>query len=335
MPLYNTAVYVGPAIESILAQTVRDFELLVVDDGSTDGGPDLVRAFADGRIRLLSGHPNGGPGAARNRGLSAARGRRIAFFDSDDLAAPAMLATLMECMDTEPGCEIASGWYEGIDEAGQLNGRDFKPVISPDKLAPSMLFSNCIPTSVLLLKRECLEGQTFDEHLEPVSDYDMWARLLIAHKAKQLPRVLARYRSRPASISHQKSAAAAECLRRIYCRQLARLGIEATAAEIDLHARLTTLTFGTPKETVLAAETWLLKLDAANARTRLYPTQPFREILGDRWYAVCHSAGGNGFWTWRQYFGSPLSKWIFPTTSQRYHLLRLSARGAIKSLMKF
>ena len=212
MPLYNTAVYVGPAIESILAQTVRDFELLVVDDGSTDGGPDLVRAFADGRIRLLSGYPNGGPGAARNRGLSVARGRRIAFFDSDDLAAPGMLATLMECMDAEPGYEIVSAWYEGIDEAGRLNGRDFKPLIPPDKLAPSMLFSNCIPTSVLLMKRECLEGRTFDEHLEPVSDYDLWSRLLVAHKAKQLPRVLARYRTHPKSISYRKSDAAADCL---------------------------------------------------------------------------------------------------------------------------
>jgi len=329
MPLYNSAAYVRHAVDSLLGQSYGDFELLVIDDGSTDDGPDRVRAVSDERIRLLTGHPNGGPGAARNRGLAVARGAFVGFLDSDDLAAPGALADLVESMR---GSEILSGWHEGIDETGRLNGIDFKTGIPAEKLAPTMLFRNCMPTSMLLIKRECLEGQKFDEDLEPVSDYDMWARLVVSRKARQLPQVVARYRSHPQSISHLRNATAADGLARIFRRQLARLGVEADAEELALHARLCSLTFGTPKATVLAAERWLLKLDAANANAGHYPVRAFREILGERWYGVCHSAGGNGFWTWGQYLGSPLSKWISLTAKERYRLLRLSAGGAFRNL---
>ena len=331
MPLYNTAAYVSAAVESILAQSFWNLELVVVDDGSTDGCVEVVRAIADERIRVLSGYINGGPGAARNRGVSVARGKYLGFFESDDLAEPGMLAGLMEGMTD--GCDIVSGWYEGMDDAGELSGIDFKPVISEEKLAGSMLFRNCIATSVLLMKRECIEGQKFDETLEPVSDFDLWARLMVAHKTTQVRRVLARYRTHTGSISHRKRELTDECMRRIYRRQLERLGVEAADEEIELHAQLSGLTFGTPKKTVVAAENWLLKLDEANAKEGLYPSGAFREILGERWYGVCHSAGENGFWTWRRFFGSPLSKWVSLTRNQQYHLLRLSARGAIKNLI--
>jgi glycosyltransferase involved in cell wall biosynthesis len=329
MPLYNAAPYIRDAIDSILAQTFRDFEMLIVDDGSTDGGPDVVRAIGDERIRLLTGYPNGGPAAARNRGLALARGSRIAFFDSDDIATPGMI----EWMAAEAGYDIVTGWFEGIDEAGRPNGQNNKTAIAPEKIGPAMLFRNCIPTSALMIRRECVEGQEFDESLQVASDYDMWSRLVIGRKAKQIPRVLVRYRTHQENISHRKRGGAAECLHRIYRRQLSRLGLEAGADEIDLHAGLTSLTFGTSRETVLAVEKWLLKLDAANAGTGLYSSQAFRETLGERWYAVCHSAGGNGLWTWRRYFASPLSRWFSPNARQRYHLLRLSARGALKKML--
>ncbi len=331
MPLFNAAAYVRDAIESILAQLFDDFELLVVDDGSTDSGPDFVRAISDHRVRLISGNTNAGPAAARNRGLAAARGRYIAFFDSDDIALPEMLADAMDSAAT--GYEIVSCWYEGIDATGRLTQQDFKEVIYPERLSPIMLFRNCIGTSGLLIKRECINGHTFDESLPVASDYDLWARLLPGRMATQLPRVLVRYRSHSGNITQRKATMAADCMRRIFGTQLARLGVQASAAEVDLHARLGSLTYGTPMETVLAAEQWLLKLEAANGVSRVYPIGPFREILGEQWYSVCHSACGHGMWTLHEFYESPLAEWISPSAKQRYDLLRLTARGALKNLL--
>src|SRR5579885_1362295 len=94
IPLYNKAPHVARAIESVQRQSVRDFELIVVDDGSTDGGAGIVGAIDDSRIRLIT-QPNAGASAARNRGVGEARGELIAFLDADDTHNPLFLEEIL------------------------------------------------------------------------------------------------------------------------------------------------------------------------------------------------------------------------------------------------
>ncbi len=110
IPLYNKAGCIGRAIQSILKQTVSDWRLIVVDDGSTDGGGDVVRGFDDGRIELIR-QENAGPGAARNRGIAEARGEFIAFLDADDEWYPSYLATALEGFVKHPGVSMVSTMY--------------------------------------------------------------------------------------------------------------------------------------------------------------------------------------------------------------------------------
>ena len=334
MPLYNTAPFVRAAVESVLAQTFADFELLVVDDASTDGGPEQVEALGDSRVRLLRTPGQGGPAAARNRGLAEARGRHVAFFDSDDVAAPAMLAELLAFLQSHPEYRMAAGWLETIDGQGRATGAPEGYRDRPEKLSATMLFRNCLPTSTLLMDRRCLEGARFDETLTIASDFDLWARLAVAHPAAVLPRKLAQYRCHSQNITHRKQALAAECLERIFRRQLGRLGVKASAEEHALHRQLAQLTIGTTKETVGAIESWLLKLAEANAKSAVYPVKAFCETLADQWYSACHSACGHGFWTWRRFRGSLLARRLSPSLGRRCELLRLSARGAVKALIR-
>ncbi|MFY9718201.1 MAG: glycosyltransferase [Candidatus Cybelea sp.] len=112
VPLYNKAPYVLRALESVAAQAVEDFEVIVVDDGSTDGGGDIVAGIPDSRFRLIR-QANAGPGAARNRGLREARAPYVAFLDADDRWLPNFLSENVSILERHPSAAAVScGWYE-------------------------------------------------------------------------------------------------------------------------------------------------------------------------------------------------------------------------------
>lgn len=117
MPLYNKAPYVGEAIASVLAQTHTDWELWVVDNGSTDGGDRIVQRFTDSRIQLVQS-PKQGPGAARNYGLRHATGKWVLFLDADDLIEPDYLTLQLAVAEQNPNAQlIVGGWQEFQDKA--------------------------------------------------------------------------------------------------------------------------------------------------------------------------------------------------------------------------
>lgn len=133
VPLYNKRAYVRRALDSIAAQTFDDFELLVVDDGSTDGSEEIVEAYDDPRLRLIR-QPNAGPGAARNRGLREARGELLAFLDADDEWLPGYLMTAVETLDRDaPGAACVTSGYiacpAGVSREPMWRARGIRDVV--------------------------------------------------------------------------------------------------------------------------------------------------------------------------------------------------------------
>jgi glycosyltransferase involved in cell wall biosynthesis len=118
MTTYNHEKYIAEAIQSVLSQTYPDFELIIVNDGSTDGTEQIIESFTDERLIYFS-QPNAGPSAAANRGVRAAQGEYIAFMSGDDLCYPTRLERQHSCLSAA-GQEMCFSWVELVDDAGRI-----------------------------------------------------------------------------------------------------------------------------------------------------------------------------------------------------------------------
>ena len=206
MPVYQGREHLAAAIESVLAQTFEQFELLLVDDGSTDGSSGIARTFTerDPRVRY-SRQENAGQGAARNAGIGLARGEAVAFLDQDDLWLPNKLARQLPLLDQTT--VVYSDTYilrdGGCSREERLSDHlDGWPV--PATLE-SLIVGNTIPVLTALLSRRLLLAQgglTSDPALKGVDDYDLWLRLAASGVTfTYIPEPLAVYRVHEAAMS--------------------------------------------------------------------------------------------------------------------------------------
>jgi glycosyltransferase involved in cell wall biosynthesis len=202
MPAYNAAAFVRRAIDSVLAQTFTDLELLVVNDGSQDDTLSVLAGYRD-RLRVLA-QPNGGPAAARNRGLQAARGRYVAFLDADDGWEPTKLERQVGLLDTRPAIGFCSTATRVVDGAGRPAG-DW-PCCDAALTLPEGLFTHAAAisgsTSGVLARRELLvELGGFDEALRGFEDPDLWIRLSARTGYACIPEPLTVVARTPGSVS--------------------------------------------------------------------------------------------------------------------------------------
>jgi glycosyltransferase involved in cell wall biosynthesis len=231
-PAFNVEPWIGEAIDSALRQTESRFELIVVDDGSTDGTAEVVRAKAatDPRVRLVS-TANGGSAAARNAGLAVATAPLVSFLDGDDRWHPEFLSHLLATLDAAPPLTGAVFAHSRVMLAsGRTVGLRWQPsgVCDLDRI----LVENCPPHggSSLLLRRSCFEEVGgFDIALPSATDFEMWLRIA-AHASRPVfvgtRRWLVSYRmTRPGSISGRRTARyqALETILDRYSPELTRL----------------------------------------------------------------------------------------------------------------
>ncbi len=176
IPAYNQGHYLEQAIRTVLAQSYCDYEIVVVDDGSTDNTAEVAHGFAsDTRVRYVH-QKNGGLSAARNTGIRHATGSFLTYLDSDDLFLPDKLRLLLSAFEERPELGFVAGQSILIDEMGQSLGEVFDRGLPED--TAQLLLGNPLHVGSVLLRREWQErAGFFDESLRSYEDWDMWLRL--------------------------------------------------------------------------------------------------------------------------------------------------------------
>jgi glycosyltransferase involved in cell wall biosynthesis len=179
MPTYNRAEFISAAISSVLRQTYESFELIVIDDGSTDETAQVIRSFTDQRV-LFVRQANHGRSAARNRALGMARGRYIAFLDSDDEYLPDKLSLQVAYMDRHPDIGMIYTSAQCINAAGEpLDGYDYVATAQGNIYRDIAFFRPVtITLPTVMLRREVLDiVGLFDVAMERFEDTDLWRRI--------------------------------------------------------------------------------------------------------------------------------------------------------------
>lgn len=194
MPVYNVEQYVEEAIESILTQSFLDFELIIIDDASTDRTLDVIKNFVDNRIRLFTNKDNIGLAASLNKGIRLAKGEYILRMDGDDISLPDRIKIQVGFMDSNPEIGISGTSIKLFGNASTINMYPLKDLSCKIHLLFGVPFAH---PSVIIRKYDFISNYLYyDEKLTQFGeDYDLWVRAAKVVKFSNIPNVLLKYRT--------------------------------------------------------------------------------------------------------------------------------------------
>lgn len=317
MPVYNGEKHIGQAIDSVLSQSFRDFELIVIDDGSTDKSAEVVGSYSDKRICYVANPTNLGLAGARNRAIDVSNGDYLAWLDCDDISLPSRLLKQVALLDEHPNVGLCGTWVRTL---GLESEKVWRYASDPRFLRARMLFDDPVATSAAMIRRSCIAGDAlrFDVRFPPAEDYDLWERISRTNEVRNIPEVLTLYRIHSGQISTAKREQQSKSIWEIQSRLLRQLCVEPTEEEKLLHLDIGVgWNFLADKVRLDQTEEWLHKLEKANHKEAVFPKDGFRNVLSERWFLANRAAVGVGGGSWTRYSSSILACQD-PVTLRRY-----------------
>lgn len=317
IPVYNRASYVAAAIDSILAQSCPDFEVLLIDDGSTDDSVEVMQAYGDPRLRLICNERNLGIPRTRNKGLVLARGQYVAMLDSDDSACPSRLAMQAAFLDQHPDYAVVGSWVAVSNDQHQSARKiGILPVSSPE-VQSRLLFHCSLSQSTVMARTDILRAYRYREDYTVCSDFDLWVRLARRYKLGNLPHFLVHRKLHAGRVTVEKARLVKSVKQDIFRSQLLDLGAPFSEEDVERHfllLRMKNARFIPDYAYLDWAEGWLRSLQTANQRSACYPNPAFIRVTAEMWLAVCWQAATRLGWAaWRHFWRSPLSWQLWPS----------------------
>jgi glycosyltransferase involved in cell wall biosynthesis len=325
LPVYNVAAHIQQTIESLLRQTFTDFELLVLDDCSTDDTVAQVSALADPRLRLIRNPRNLGRAGTDNAALAHVQGEYIAKMDGDDICHPERLARQVAYLDQHPDINIVGGFMQNFGASTFLNRY---PEQAPDSQVLTLF---TLPTgNPSMMMRASLfkeQGLHYDATLRQTEDYDFCARYIRQLRIATIQAPLIQYRV-PAQVQKKAILSERATVSDVVREQLLRAwGIPFTARELHVYNNIAMLERPIGDVTLAEAAAWLQKLVAYNEQQPLFEPAALRRGVGERWFEVCFTYQQPRLKGLGQYYRSPLAREWQPTAKQRLSLAVRALRG--------
>ncbi len=288
MPVYNGESFLKEAIDSIVTQTYTNWELIVVNDGSTDGSRDIVLSYTDPRIQLHDNEENLGIISTKNKAIDIAKGKYIASLDADDIALPTRLAKQVEYFETHSDCGLVATLHQEIDGNGKRGQVSLFPTSNRD-VHSYLLLANCICHSSTMLRADLMKELKYIPGFHVAEDYEMWDRITNTHFIANIPEVLTLYRVHGNNISITKKSLMFETVKTLSKRMLNNIKIEFTPRQHDLHCDLVSFSneLTKDKKSFDEMEEWVISfLNQMKAR-KGYNPQLIYKIMAERYIVAC------------------------------------------------
>lgn len=201
MPVLNGEDYLAEAIESVLNQTYKDLELIIIDDGSSDKTPDIIASYKDPRVRVIKHHKNKGVSTSRNEAIKAARGKYLGMHDADDISLPERFEKQVGYLEKHQDIDLLGSNLQIIDKEDNYISV-ISLLTSPDDLKLAEIFSNQFGQGSVMIRKAILdEVGLYDPSLTHAEDTDLWRRVCRIGKAANLKEPLYLYRVHEAGAS--------------------------------------------------------------------------------------------------------------------------------------
>lgn len=306
MPVYNSEIYLEEAIDSILNQTFKNFELLIICETPTDDTKSLLEHYEkiDCRIRIYY-QERQGLVASLNNGCELARGKYLARMDADDISLSMRLERQVNFMESHPDIGICGTWVKTI---GDYKSRVWKYPIEDAKIRCSNFFNSSFAHPSVVIRSNLLPflRGPYDTEYRHAEDYDLWVKCSQYTHFANLGEVLLLYRRHSNNVSAYHKKEQQQAADKVRLNQLLQLGIRPSDEEFNLHRSISSYRFYAKKDYVEHVESWLIKVKSANAKMNFYPEREFSEVISHYWFIVCNHAAELGFWTLTKFLKSPL-----------------------------
>lgn len=292
-PVYNASAYLKEAMDSILNQTFKEFEFLVINDGSTDESVEIIESYEDGRIRLVHNEENLGLIATLNKGIDLIDSKYIVRADADDICLPERLHQQYNFMEANPDIGISGTWHEMLGHpSGRKRGTKYST--DDDMIRIKHMYQVHLTHGTSIIRKEVLDEHNlrFDPDFKHAEDYDLFVRMSMYCKMSNIPEVLYLVRYHESSVSRQFRDVQKANSVRVSKRQFKEMGIDLVDEEIALYQHMAHGDFGLSKETMEQVRDLFGRIIAANRLSMYVSKEKYQKHLASIWFHHCLNVKG-------------------------------------------
>ncbi|CVK19931.1 glycosyltransferase family 2 protein [Sporomusa sphaeroides] len=288
MSVYNGEQYLREAIESILKQSYKNFELLIINDASTDTSRSIIQSYSDPRIRLIDNEVNLGLTVSLNKGIALSQGEYIARMDSDDISLDERLEKQVQFMKEHSDIGVCGSWVETFGVRHEI----WQYPIEHNEITSRLLFYNSLAHSTVIFRRNllCKLGLCYNEEYRYSQDYELWIRCSGVVRLANIPEPLVKYRLSENQIGRKHNDAQIHFADRARKLLLSQLGVELTDEFYEIHKNICNRKFPVSLVTLKRTQKWLRILSIKSFSVGS-ETVHVRTLV-DVWFSCCINAIG-------------------------------------------